>query len=329
MSLKRRLRTVVETAARHTGVLAHFEHKARGRLTILTYHRVLADVSPADYPLPSLVMPVDAFREQMRCVAAHFDVVPVGEGHERCIARARSSKPLLSVTFDDGYADNAEIAAPILDELSLRATFFVVTEFVRDGGTLWFDVAMRRLVAGGRTTTSALRVVEDLKKLDPRERDRVLAVIVSKDAGGTGEGASRGGFGPMTLDQVRSLAARGHEIASHTLSHPVLVHLDDAELEREVVNSKRELERWLGAPVRGFSYPNGDHDERVRRCAAQAGYRWACTTLAGRNEPDADPLALRRVDVTPSRVMDHAGHYHETAFRSEVSLMRGALRSAG
>lgn len=327
MSLKRRVRTAIEATARCTGVLAHFERRARGGLTILTYHRVLADVSPADYPLPSLVMPIEPFREQMRCISRLFDVLPLTEALARHRAGARDEKPMLAVTFDDGYADNAEIAAPILDELGIRATFFIVTEFVSGGGALWFDIAMQRLLATGRSTTSALVVVEDLKRLDARERDRVLALIGTAASMTPVTDARR--FGSMTQDQIRSLARRGHEIGSHTLSHPVLVHLDDAELEREVASSKYELESWLGAAIHGLCYPNGDHDARVQRCAERAGYRWACATLAGRNDARTNPYSLRRIDVTPTRVMDHVGKYQETAFRSEISLLRGVLRHPG
>jgi peptidoglycan/xylan/chitin deacetylase (PgdA/CDA1 family) len=130
----------------------------------------------------------------------------------------------------------------------------------------------------------------------------------------------------MTLEQVLALARKGHEIGSHTLSHPILTRLDDAELEREVARSKAELETWLGLEIHGFCYPNGDHDERVRAHVRTAGYRWACSTRAGRNHADLDAFDLQRIDVTPSRVTDHAGAYSELAFRSEISLLRRALR---
>lgn len=327
MKLKRHLRTVLEAAAHRTGLLAHFERRAHEGLTILTYHRVLDPSQCADYPLPTLAMPEDAFRQQMTWLARHFEVLPVGEALARQSAGARGERPLASVTFDDGYVDNVEIAAPILESLGLRATFFVVTEFVSSGNDLWFDRATR-LIGELREDHDPWTTLEHLKRMDSVARERLLADWTARtsDAGALQRVASD--RSSMTRSHLEALLRSGHEIGSHTLNHSILVHLGDEELEREVAGSKLELESWLGVPVHGFTYPNGDNDERVRLCARRAGYRWACTTAEGRNIPPADPLALQRIDVTPSRVSDHAGTYTEIAFRSEISLMRSALRGS-
>jgi len=79
----------------------------------------------------------------------------------------------------------------------------------------------------------------------------------------------------MTWDELRSLAERGLEIGSHTVSHPHLTALSDAELEHELRSSKQRLEDELGAPCRVFAYPFGDCDDRVRTAARAAGYEAA------------------------------------------------------
>ena len=81
--------------------------------------------------------------------------------------------------------------------------------------------------------------------------------------------------------EARALHDAGMELGSHTLSHPDLRLLDDAELRREVEESKRSLERLTGEPCRVFAYPYGLFDARVERAVAAAGYDLAFAWLPG------------------------------------------------
>ncbi|HET7224447.1 MAG TPA: polysaccharide deacetylase family protein [Candidatus Eisenbacteria bacterium] len=74
---------------------------------------------------------------------------------------------------------------------------------------------------------------------------------------------------------LRSLVEDGHEIASHTVTHPLaLTRLPDAALDAELVGSRRALEQALGLTVVGFRAPNFDVDARVLARVAAAGYRY-------------------------------------------------------
>jgi peptidoglycan/xylan/chitin deacetylase (PgdA/CDA1 family) len=79
----------------------------------------------------------------------------------------------------------------------------------------------------------------------------------------------------MTWDDVRAVAERGIEIGSHTITHPHLPDLADAELVRELRDSRVELEDELGRPCPHLAYPYGETDERVGEAARQAGYEAA------------------------------------------------------
>jgi len=76
----------------------------------------------------------------------------------------------------------------------------------------------------------------------------------------------------LTWQQVRTMQSLGHEIGSHTLSHPMLTHCGDSELEKEILNSKRLLENRLGAPTRSISFPGGRYNRRVLEACQKAGY---------------------------------------------------------
>lgn len=137
--MRRWVRHALDLVATGTGAMRVLERRATSGVTVLTYHRVLPDDRWQDAVLPKLAVTETCFREQARWLAECATVLPAGE----CLAaleRGPPPRPLFAMTFDDGYADNAEVAAPILSALGLRATFYVTTGFV-EGGSTWFDRA--------------------------------------------------------------------------------------------------------------------------------------------------------------------------------------------
>jgi peptidoglycan/xylan/chitin deacetylase (PgdA/CDA1 family) len=66
----------------------------------------------------------------------------------------------------------------------------------------------------------------------------------------------------LPLPEARALVAHGWEIDSHTLDHVDVTTLSDAELKRQLEESKRSLQQQLGVKVNFFCYPFGAHDER-------------------------------------------------------------------
>ena len=102
---------------------------------------------------------------------------------------------------------------------------------------------------------------------------------------------------------IRKLVAAGWELDSHTLTHPDLIALSDADLKREVSGSRRVLHRLFGVPVRFFSYPSGAFDARVVAAVRAAGYFGAVTTLEG-YAVRSQRFALHRIRIDGS---DDAG----------------------
>jgi peptidoglycan/xylan/chitin deacetylase (PgdA/CDA1 family) len=110
------------------------------------------------------------------------------------------------------------------------------------------------------------------------------------------------GGGPsfLTCPELRRLEQLGVEIGSHTVSHRDLRTLSAAELEYELLASRRRLERCLAHPVQWFAYPYGGFDERVVEQVRRAGYVLAATTVGGTDQRAARPLELRRFSILDS-----------------------------
>lgn len=106
----------------------------------------------------------------------------------------------------------------------------------------------------------------------------------------------------LTWHLLRALERDGVEIGSHTVDHRDLTSLSDGEALRELVQSRRTLERRLRHPIPWLAYPFGSYDARIERLARRAGYVLAVTTEHGVVHSARRPLALRRL-----RVLDSTG----------------------
>jgi peptidoglycan/xylan/chitin deacetylase (PgdA/CDA1 family) len=116
---------------------------------------------------------------------------------------------------------------------------------------------------------------------------------------------------PLTWGDARELAQRGHEIGSHTRSHPDLTQLEEAEREAELAGSKAELEERVG-PVRHFSAPYGEahrFSPEVSEAARRAGYATCATAQRGLNRSAADLHALRRHHLVASWPVAHVRYF--------------------
>jgi peptidoglycan/xylan/chitin deacetylase (PgdA/CDA1 family) len=106
-------------------------------LTVLNYHQVndhaddFSTVSPA------------AFHQQMQFLKQNYRVVRLPEAIA-ALSTSGHSERLVAITFDDGYADNARIAAPILQALGLPATFFVSTDLIGSSRPFPHDIVQGR-----------------------------------------------------------------------------------------------------------------------------------------------------------------------------------------
>ncbi|HET7034079.1 MAG TPA: polysaccharide deacetylase family protein [Thermomicrobiaceae bacterium] len=106
------------------------------------------------------------------------------------------------------------------------------------------------------------------------------------------------GFSALSPDQLRSLNARGHEIESHTVTHPFLTQVSDSQLNYEMVQSKSWLGSVLGKPVHYVAYPYGDYNNQVIDAAANAGYSGALAAWGGQDWTPAKRWQEPRVEVS-------------------------------
>ncbi len=122
---------------RAAGLFGAYGHNFRSKMTIVAFHRVNDDLPGDD----GLTCGIDKFSAFCRFFKRYFSVIPLREQIAGCRA-GRNMGGTLSITFDDGYLDNYEVAAPTLHELGLPATFFITTGFIGSEITAPWDTAL-------------------------------------------------------------------------------------------------------------------------------------------------------------------------------------------
>ena len=275
-------------------------------LLVLIYHRVLTRRDPLLPDEPDAA----GFAAQLDLIVSLFNVLPLPEAVRRL--RAGQLPPrAVCITFDDGYANNCEVALPLLKSRGIPATVFVAPGYL-SGGRMFNDTvieAVRRAPAALDLTREGLgrhelpddaarvraiaAILPVLKYLPQAERLRQAAAIAER------VGAELPDDLMMTEAQVQHLYREGIGIGAHTVNHPILANADDATARREIRDSKGRLEDMVGAPVTTFAYPNGgpvkDYKPRDVALAREAGFEVAVSTAWGAATASSDPLQLPRI----------------------------------
>jgi glycosyltransferase involved in cell wall biosynthesis/peptidoglycan/xylan/chitin deacetylase (PgdA/CDA1 family) len=282
----------------------------KARQVILAFHRVLpVRMCPAPYDsCPSI--PEDFFKSILKFIRSHFEVVSLRELADRRHERI----PFAAITFDDGWRDNYEFAFPILKELELPASIFIVTGKLSSDQCFWqqelgraFQVANKHpdtplgkaLHQRFGAPTKSRFDVADYRAAVWRTKQWDLATIHSSIADVVGLLPGRSDRPRLFLSpgEIREMQRGRVDFGSHTVSHTILTVEDPSIAALELSRSKERLEQILQSRVDTLSYPNGNYSEDIIRLAAVSGYRIACTTANRPVHRDDTMFKLPRIDV--------------------------------
>jgi len=278
----------------------------RPGLSVLAYHRVIAEpdrMRPGEFT-------VEEFEARMRWVAANFQILRLWEA-ARALREDRLPRRTLCITFDDGYADNHNLALPVLRQLGLSATFFIATGYL-DGGWMFNDAVIEALRAAPGPTLdlgnlglgrlaitnneerrqAADKILEQLKYELPKRRDEVARELATR------AGAALPARLMMTSAQVKALHEAGMDVGAHTVTHPILARISFDRARKEIVEGRTRLQQIIRAPVRVFAYPNGrprrDYRREHARLAQELGFEAAVSTAWGVARPGGDLYQIPR-----------------------------------
>jgi peptidoglycan/xylan/chitin deacetylase (PgdA/CDA1 family) len=317
--------------------------------TILCYHHISDGTERFPHPLSELVVSTEHLEKQLRFLKKHYEIVTVRELLQRLLQPRPLLRPLLALTFDDGYESVLTQAVPVLGKFELRATVFVNSSVVFESQeVLWPDLIAllarhappdqlleecRKILADThfqqakpllQSDETAPRLIRYVKSL-PVSAVFALAQHLQTQLGRFIPEAARPRY--LCADQIRILHQKGFEIGGHTLHHPILTQASPELIEREIREDKQQLEALIGEQIISFAYPNGTYNQAVQKVVADQGYKCAVAVEVEQNhQTSIDFFALARRCISNHTARDRQGGFSESLFFIEVAGRRPVFR---
>lgn len=182
-----------------------------------------------------------------------------------------SAKKNVCLTFDDGYQDNYDIAYPMLKRLEVPFAVYVTTGFIDNRLPMWWY----RCESREQCQTC-------LSNAEVQQRERSYP--------GEQLGISSESLKALDADPLCTLGA-------HTVSHPRLDTLSLDDQQKEIAQSRQELEALLDHPIYHFSYPHGAYNADALTIVKQQSFRTALCAWGGTVRRGANPLTLPRIEL--------------------------------
>ncbi len=207
---------------------------------------------------------------------AGLDIVSLDEMRERLL-HPRDGGRFACFTIDDGYADNLRHAHPVFEKHDAPYAIYLMTGLPDRSVALWWRTLEEVLATqdevvvtlGGEEQRFATATTDDkyeayetiywhLRSLGVAERRDFVSAMAA--AAGIDEQALVARMG-LSWDEVRGLDANPLvTIGAHTLTHPALSQIGEAEASYEMAESRRVIAQELGERPRHFAYPYGSRD---------------------------------------------------------------------
>ncbi len=288
--LKSFYRAAVFPAAIRLGLDKVLRRLSERKRIILMYHGV---VPKPDLKLSVNHLSVNDFEQHMAYLNRSFKIRKLCDLFEDYRNDVVPKDYEVAITFDDGYANNYHYAFPVLKQLKMPATIFMVTKALDNPNhILWYDfidgvkpqIDYKSLTAvnfgfppSKEGVFKKIRDAESLKAfmklISVIEKNRIIQWITEQGIQPDTTGHKEF-FELLSAEQIKEMTDSGLiEIGSHTHNHPNLSEISVSEAEQEISYSKALIERITGDAVESIAFPDGSYNEEIKNLCINAGYR--------------------------------------------------------
>jgi peptidoglycan/xylan/chitin deacetylase (PgdA/CDA1 family) len=257
------------------------------------------------------------FDKIIRFLTGNFSVVLL-EDYLEDPSLYKKEKAIATVCFDDGYKDNIEFAAPILQRYRCPASFYLVTGCIDQNLPTWTYITDHFFQQDGKKEillegdfvpaffrhiqwNSAAEGSEWGRKVKPwmktLSNPHRLLIMEALYAQRNGTAMPTGMM--MSWAEAGQLQSSGFYIGSHSHTHPMLASLtDEKDIEEELCISAKRIIEQLGQMPVTISYPIGSWDERVTNISQKAGYKYGLAVEQRFYKPGIDSnFIIPRVEL--------------------------------
>lgn len=290
-------------------------------LTILLYHGVTKseNIGIQNYNKKHILE--HEFRLQMQYLKVNCTVLSMDEVLEIHKNGLDYPNNAVVVTFDDGFENNFSIAAPILIDCSIPATFYLSSGMINTDLMFWVDEleccfnetdnthisiewgseAFQFSLENSDMKIRALEYVKSLCKNVPVIDKNNLLDMVKEATNIVPKNKNSANYKILSWNQVREMNNSPLFIfGGHTLYHDILSKQTNDSMELDIVTSIKLLEYNLGSTIRHYSYPEGQENHYGADTVASLkanGIYCSPSAICGTNNKTVDMFNLKRIMV--------------------------------
>ena len=310
--------------------LGEHVRRAKGKVTVLMYHRVMTInevkgrlVQPGMYVLDSTFEKHIKFLKERYRIISFMDLLECLDTN-----KLDEDQAYCVITFDDGWRDNYVNAYPMLRENGIPATIFLATSFIASDRCFWpeslgyliekydysnltddkknalakasneFGLKADLLIHALKETSHDLkipayeRIIEALKKYSIESIQDFIESI-----GRILELRPVARRMMLNWDEINEMSANNISFGSHGCSHSLLTLLPDNAIKDELSDSLNIIQAANINSIPVFCYPDGSYNDRIAGMVEDAGYKASVTTKFGYADTFSNRYKLNRISM--------------------------------
>jgi len=286
----------------------------RNRAVVLMYHRVLPSlIEEQSFVQPGMYVTTRTFKKHLTFLKNEFEILSLSELVRRYKA-GESIDGSCVITFDDGWRDNYLHAFPVLQEFKLPATIFLATGFIGSDHLFWPEELsfylrqpeLKKIIGNNQVLKQYVKQIPNannesefldnaviaLKGWSPNKREDILdqfRVFFKRTPSNRLL---------MNWQEAKTMHDSGLvDFGAHTVNHVILDQVQMKEAEKEIAQSKSDIESYLNRSSDFFAYPNGNYNRDLRDIVKRNGFAGAVTTTKGWNSHQKDIFTISRIGI--------------------------------
>lgn len=290
-------------------------------LTILCYHGVTNKKSYGIENYSQKHIHYKIFRKQLKIIKNSNQVISMDDVVKMYDSSNHSKENLVAITFDDGFKNNFEIAAPILDDFNFKATFYITSGLIGTNKLFWVDqlensinhykksnfkIVLNDEIFDFKTKTkfnkiNALNFIKKYcKQIENTEKNRVVEYVNNLCEGETFKTKNISNYEIMNWKDIKKInQEKNFIIGGHSLKHDLFSKIEtESQLKQDIETSIELIQNKIGHKTTHYSYPEGQSihfNKKTIKILKGNGIRCCPTAIDGTNDGSEDLFSLKRI----------------------------------
>ena len=285
------------------------------------YHGVGNQQTDFNLDIPSLIISIKNFEKQINYLCKSYNIISMYDLASHIKKKISFPSNSVIITFDDGLKNNFINAFPILQKYNIKATVFLITDYIDTLRINWlnkFSYIIKKIglsefvkeferkfpaysnLIGKIGQKNIIELTNFILryKVDDNIREKFIQGLYNKFKIKISKEKIKDLY--LSWKEIKKMADSGISFGSHTSTHPILSMLNYEKAKKEIVNSKKNIEVKLDKKINLFAYPYGNKDDfdlNIKKILVNNNFLCAVSAIDGFNNLNSDLYELKRICI--------------------------------